>query len=123
MQTAFVAVFIIAVVVQTVLVVAFVREMWSHSRHGGPEPTVFTGSDVIVSGLLVGGAMTVLALATHHWNTFGWHELIVFSAVFGFSTAGLLTLMRRKRWNMARQVALLIPIGLGALAGMSGVTL
>ncbi|MGW2229675.1 hypothetical protein [Streptomyces formicae] len=120
MQNVFMGAFVLAVVVQSATLCVFLVQLWRSRKRKGPEPTALTGLDALTGAAVFGGASTVLQWVTSTWNDVSWSDTLLFAAVFGIATAGCMAAARRRGHARVQHVLLVVPLGFGIIAGVSG---
>jgi Na+/H+ antiporter NhaD/arsenite permease-like protein len=130
MKQAFVITLIIAVAVQTVVMVLLVRQAIAAHVAKDQSSTarpVVQGRDVLSAAAIFGGCMIITALAAGTFDQLTFASLLGSCAIFGFATAGLVSLARalrtrRKQDDRSPWTGLLyaLPIATGVLAGLAG---
>ncbi len=120
MQNVFMGAFVLAVVIQCVVVCVLLLQLRRFLRHKGPEPKVLRGSDVLAGAALFGGSMTVAQWLASTWSEADWSDTLLFAFVFAVATAGCMAWMRRAGHERAQQLLLLVPLVFGTLAGAAG---
>ncbi|MFB8239007.1 hypothetical protein ACFC58_20915 [Kitasatospora purpeofusca] len=119
MKALFMVSFAVATVVEVGVAVLLLWQVVRSSRTAG-DPPVLRGGDVLSAASLFGGSMVIVTLAAHGWSGLDGGNLMLFAATFGFATAAL---VERVRNRPAGGLLYVLPVLLGALAGLVGNTL
>ncbi|WEV26686.1 hypothetical protein OYE22_16875 [Streptomyces sp. 71268] len=123
MQNVFMGAFVLAVVVETVILCLFLGQLWRFLKRDGPEPTALRGIDVLAGAAVFGAASTTLQLVASTWSEVSWADTLLFASVFGIATAGCVQAARRAGHVTVQYLLLAVPLGFGTVAGTSGTTL
>ncbi|MFC9242723.1 hypothetical protein ACFT7S_01380 [Streptomyces sp. NPDC057136] len=117
MRTFFMGSFVIATVVEVVVVAMLVRQSWRQKSRTALDRPVVRVNEVAAAAGLFGGTMVVVTLAAHGWGSLGDTDVLLFSATFGIVTAALI---ERIRTTPAANAAYALPVGFGLIAGFVG---
>ncbi|GAA1731629.1 hypothetical protein [Aeromicrobium alkaliterrae] len=118
LSDAFRAIFILATALQVVVVVTLcVQAARARRTRSEVEVTVITASDTIAAVLLFVGPAVIATVLARGWSGLDTSDLLVYGSAFGIVAAALMGWGRRHD-HPAASWALLLPVGMGVVAGL-----
>ena len=121
MDTVFRVMFTVVVIANIGVVAVLCRQVWRQVRHRAPGSLVVNGTDVLYAAAAFSGPMILTGLLVRGWDGVVGLDPIVYGSAVGVVCAALLTWARRAGVETpALWMALVLPMGFGVLAGLSG---
>lgn len=113
--------FVVAVVLEIVVVAVLVRQAWRQGRDkSAPAPTVVRRNEIVTAVALFGASMIVVSVIRHGWDGIDANDVLLFAMTFGIVTAAILQRFRGRMHAAATAAVYALPVGFGVVAGIVG---